>query len=164
MAHLLGTKTNINFHLLSDKDTPSVFDKNLQTSVNNNKYYQAYTNFASNNIFAGTFTETSQDLTAKALSTTDVTNVVSTNTDKEDGPIRLGYQITLRQPKITPIEISATRYITILCPFENDTEREELKVDAKFTDNEDGTAGTFHSEGVSIQVTVKGTVYDLSSK
>ena len=138
--------------------------ENLQTSVNNNKYYQAYTNFASNNIFAGTFTETSQDLTAKALSTTDVTNVVSTNTDKEDGPIRLGYQITLRQPKITPIEISATRYITILCPFENDTEREELKVDAKFTDNEDGTAGTFHSEGVSIQVTVKGTVYDLSSK
>ena len=163
-ASTLGTKTNINFHLLSDKDTPSVFDKNLQTSVNNNKYYQAYTNFASNNIFAGTFTETSQDLTAKALSTTDVTNVVSTNTDKEDGPIRLGYQITLRQPKITPIEISATRYITILCPFENDTEREELKVDAKFTDNEDGTAGTFHSEGVSIQVTVKGTVYDLSSK
>lgn len=63
-----------------------------------------------------------------------MTNVVSTNTDKEDGPIRLGYQITLRQPKITPIEISATRYITILCPFENDTEREELKVDAKFTD------------------------------
>ena len=59
-----------------------------------------------------------------------MTNVVSTNTDKEDGPIRLGYQITLRQPKITPIEISATRYITILCPFENDTEREELKVDA----------------------------------
>ena len=39
-----------------------------------------------------------------------------------------------------------------------------LKVDAQFTDNEDGTAGTFHSEGVSIQVTVKGTVYDLSSK
>ena len=156
-ASTLGTKTNINFHLLSDKDTPSVFDKNLQTSVNSNKYYQAYTNFDSNNILAATFTETSQDLTAKALSSTDVTNIVSTNTDKEDGPIRLGYQITLRQPKITPIEISATRYITILCPF-------ELKVDAKFTDNEDGTAGTFHSEGVSIQVTVKGTVYDLSSK
>ena len=117
-----------------------------------------------NNILAATFTETSQDLTAKALSSTDVTNIVSTNTDKEDGPIRLGYQITLRQPKITPIEISATRYITILCPFESATEREELKVDAKFTDNEDGTAGTFHSEGVSIQVTVKGTVYDLSSK
>ena len=163
-ASTLGTKTNINFHLLSDKDTPSVFDKNLQTSVNSNKYYQAYTNFDSNNILAATFTETSQDLTAKALSSTDVTNIVSTNTDKEDGPIRLGYQITLRQPKITPIEISATRYITILCPFESATEREELKVDAKFTDNEDGTAGTFHSEGVSIQVTVKGTVYDLSSK
>lgn len=163
-ASTLGTKTNINFHLLSDKDTPSIFDTTLQTSTNSNNYYQAYTSFDSNNMFAATFTETSQDLTAKALSASEVTNIVSTNTDKEDGPIRLGYQITLRQPKITPVEISATRYITIIHPFENATDREELKVDAKFTDNENGTAGTFHSEGVSIQVTVKGTAYNLSSK
>lgn len=163
-ASTLGTKTNINFQLLSDQNTVSIFDKELKASINSNNYYQAYTNFDSNNMFAATFTETSQDLTAKALSSTDVTNVVSTNTDKEDGPIRLGYQITLRQPKITPIEISATRYITILCPFETAEDREALKVDAKFTDNEDGTPGAFHSEGVSINVTVKGTVYNLSSK
>ena len=58
----------------------------------------------------------------------------------------------------------AARYISVIYPFGTEEERKTLDIDAQFTDNEDGIAGTFHLEGVSIQVAINGTKYTLSSK
>ena len=58
----------------------------------------------------------------------------------------------------------AARYISVIYPFGTEEDRKALDIDAQFTDNEDGTAGTFHPEGVSIQVAVNGTKYTLSSE
>lgn len=150
-------KTNLNFHLLDDENTPSVFEK----YTTENPYCQAYTTFDGNNMLARTFAETKVE-ESKTLSTsqaTDVSNAMGTISG-----LRLGYQITVRQPASTNDIIMAARYITVIHPFETATDREALDINATFTDNEGGTAGTFHPEGASIKVTVKGTVYNLSSK
>lgn len=162
-----GSKINVNFHLVSNADTPTVFNKELQTSDQGHGYYVGYTAFENNNMLTATFTETSQDLTSALLSTKDVTNGVSNSIGKMDGPLRLGYQITLRQPSKTQLpdaEKSASRFITILYPFETTADREALKMDAHFTDNESEQAGTFHPEGATLEVSINGTVYKLSSK
>lgn len=163
----IGTKTNINFHLLSDKDTPTVFNKEKQTSEQGHDYYIGYTAFESNNMLTATFTETSQDLASALLSTKNVTNGVSNSLGKMDGPLRLGYQITLRQPNVAKLpnaEMSASRFITVLYPFETEAERKALKIDAHFTDNESGQEGTFHPEGATLEVSINDKVYKLSSK
>ena len=151
-------KTNLNFHILDDEETPSVFEPHTTEQP----YCQAYTNFADNkNMLARTFAETKIQ-ESKSLSSsqaTDISNAMGTISG-----LRLGYQITVNQPASKDDVTMAARYISVIYPFGTEEDRKALDIDAQFTDNEDGTAGIFHPEGVSIQVAVNGTKYTLSSK
>lgn len=136
------------------------------TSINNHAYYEAYTNFESNNLLTATFTETNQDLKGGKIGVTSATNGVSNSIGKLDGPARLGYQITIRQPnksKLPNAAVSAARFITVIYPFETEADRKALKIDAHFTDNIEGEEGTFHPEGAKLEVNINGKVYQLSS-
>ncbi|EJX10654.1 heparinase II/III-like protein [gut metagenome] len=158
---------NINFHLLSDKDTPAVFVTKKQTSDKGHSYFKGYTNFESNNMMTATFAEIiSEDKYSSSVLKDDKVTDVSNTLNKIDGPLRLGYQITLRQPtkkQLPNAEERASRFITILYPFETAADREALKIDAYFTDNEPAQAGTFHPEGAKLEVKINGKVYKLSS-
>lgn len=160
------SKININFHLISDAKYPTTFNESTVTSLNNHAYYEAYTNFESNNLLTATFTETNQDLKGGKIGVTSATNGVSNSIGKLDGPARLGYQITIRQPnksKLPNAAVSAARFITVIYPFETEADRKALKIDAHFTDNIEGEEGTFHPEGAKLEVNINGKVYQLSS-
>ena len=58
----------------------------------------------------------------------------------------------------------AARFITVIHPFTNESERASLNISAKFTDNIGATPGTFHADGASVEVSVGGKKYDLSYK
>ena len=70
-------KTNLNFHILDDEETPSVFEPHTTEQP----YCQAYTNFADNkNMLARTFAETKIQ-ESKSLSSsqaTDISNAMGT--------------------------------------------------------------------------------------
>ena len=160
------SKININFHLISDAKYPTTFNESTVTSINNHAYYEAYTNFESNNLLTATFTETNQDLKGGKIGVTSATNGVSNSIGKLDGPARLGYQITIRQPnksKLPNATVSAARFITVIYPFETEADRKALKIDAHFTDNIEGEEGTFHPEGAKLEVNINGKIYQLSS-
>lgn len=149
-------KTNLNFHLLDDDTTPSVFEGNTKEKP----YCQTYTTFDNNNLLVKTYAETAigESKALAASQATEVSNAMGTISG-----LRLGYQITVNQPASKDDATMAARYLTVIYPFDTTADREALDIDAMFTDNEGGTAGTFHPEGVSVKVTVKGTTYNLSS-
>lgn len=118
-----------------------------------NYKYGAYTNFTDdNNMLFKTFTETTTGYSVE----TD-TNSFSNELGVVSGK-RKWYRVN-----ITKESDKAARFITVIYPFKNETERTNLNIDAKFTDNnEAGTAGTFHAKGASVEVTVGGKKYELS--
>lgn len=56
----------------------------------------------------------------------------------------------------------AARYITVIYPFGAPSTFSGITVSARYTDNDGGTAGTFHPSGASAKVTVNGKEYELS--
>ena len=142
-----GDKVNLNFHVLSTSANETEYD-DLSASYQ----YGAHTTFADkNNMLIRTFAETNSDFAISQVSSN-----VSNKLGEVNGS-RKGYQYTIRKPKT-----GAARFITVLYPFGATTELESLNINAKFTDNATEDAGTFHSNGASVEVTIKGIKYELS--
>ena len=68
---------------------------------------------------------------------------------------RTGIQHTIRKPAE-----GAARFITVIYPFNNSFS--DNSVNAVFTDNMEGTPGTYHEDGASVKVTINGKDYDLT--
>lgn len=149
-----SNKVNLNFHMLTDKTYPTVYD-----DLKSSKQYGAHTTFTdNNNMLIRTFSETEQDFSV-TTSTSKISNKLGDNTAGS----RAGYQYTIRQPKTTEsIPITAARFISVIYPFGDISEINNLNIDAKFIDNENLAPGTFHPKGISIKVTINGQEYDLS--
>jgi len=136
----------LNFHLCSSEANETAYD-DLSASYQ----YGAHTTFANNNILVRTFAETNQDF--------DKSNVASDVSNKlgEKNASRKGYQYTIRKP-----ENGAARFITVIYPFEAVSTLNNLTMDAQFTDNTPEDAGTFHTNGAAVEVTINGKKYELS--
>ena len=139
-------KINLNFHLCSSEANETVYD-DLSASYQ----YGAHTTFANNNILVRTFAETNQDF-GKSNVASDVSNKLG-----EKNASRKGYQYTIRKP-----ENGAARFITVIYPFEAVSTLNNLTMDAQFTDNTPEDAGTFHTNGAAVEVTINGKKYELS--
>ncbi len=107
--------------------------------------------FANNNILVRTFAETNQDF-GKSNVASDVSNKLG-----EKNASRKGYQYTIRKP-----QNGAARFITVIYPFEAVSTLNNLTMDAQFTDNTPEDAGTFHTNGAAVEVTINGKKYELS--
>ena len=139
-------KINLNFHLCSSEANETVYD-DLSASYQ----YGAHTTFANNNILVRTFAETNQDF-GKSNVASDVSNKLG-----EKNASRKGYQYTIRKPGN-----GAARFITVIYPFEAVSTLNNLTMDAQFTDNTPEDAGTFHTNGAAVEVTINGKKYELS--
>lgn len=116
--------------------------------------YGAYTNFGdNNNMQFKTFVETTAGYQYKWN-----TNY-SSSKQNEKTLQRKWYRVSITKPMG-----GAARFITVIHPFTNEAERANLNISAKFTDNTNETAGTFHADGASVEVSVGGKKYDLSYK
>ena len=97
---------------------------------------------------------------------TETTTGYAVETDTNSFSNELGVMSGKRKwyrVNITKESDKAARFITVIYPFKDETERANLNIDARFTDNnETGTAGTFHANGASVEVTVGGKKYELS--
>ena len=119
-----------------------------------NFQYGAYTKFGdNNNMQFKTFVETNAGYTPKWN-----TNW-SSSTQNEKTLQRKWYRVSITKPMG-----GAARFITVIHPFTNETDRASLNISAKFTDNTNTTPGTFHADGASVEVSVGGRKYDLSYK
>lgn len=139
-------KINLNFHLCSSEANETVYD-DLSASYQ----YGAHTTFANNNILVRTFAETNQDF-GKSNVASDVSNKLG-----EKNASRKGYQYTIRK-----LGNGAARFITVIYPFEAVSTLNNLTMDAQFTDNTPEDAGTFHTNGAAVEVTINGKKYELS--
>lgn len=72
------------------------------------------------------------------------------------------YQRRFYQVDITKPVNGAARFITVIYPFETESQLESLNINAKFTDNTEEEAGTFHENGASVEVNINGQKYELS--
>lgn len=116
--------------------------------------YGAYTKFAdNNNMQFKTFVETNDGFDCKWN-----TNW-SSSTQNVKTLQRKWYRVRITKPMG-----GAARFITVIHPFTNESERAGLNISAKFTDNIGATPGTFHADGASVEVSVGGKKYDLSYK
>lgn len=142
-----GDKINLNFHLVTDDTTPTVYDE-LQAE----NQYGAHTMFTdNNNMLIRTFAETHSDLGISKVQS-DVSNKLGEVNGK-----RIGYQYTIRKPKA-----GAARFITVIVPFTAPSDVANYKINAVFMDNEAGQEGTFHEKGASVKVIINGKTYNLS--
>ena len=142
-----GDKVNLNFHLLSTAANETAYD-----DLSASHQYGAHTTFTDkNNMLIRTFAETNE-----AFEVSQVSSNISNKLGEVNG-LRKGYQYTIRKP-----QSGAARFITVVYPFEDTTELGALNIDARFTDNAAGNVGVFHSNGASVEVTIKGIKYELS--
>ncbi len=156
-----NVKTNLNFHIINNTEAPSVFEDKIASDG----YCQAYTIFSdNNNMVSRTFAETSQDFTCKLFKASDNVTNVSNAIGQENTQLRMGYQVSLRQPKraTTNEPITAARYITVIHPITTTADIDKLNIEAQFTDNKESKPGTFHPEGASVTVTIDNREYNLS--
>ena len=102
-----------------------------------------------NNLLLHTFAETSQDFAVEAKSI-DYSNNIGVKSGT-----RTGIQHTIRKPVD-----GAARFVTVIYPFSNSFS--ENTVHAEFTDNLEGTPGTYHVEGAAVKVTINEKDYELS--
>ena len=142
-------KVELNFHLLSDADAT----KKSKYLNKENREYGAYTTFDSNNMIIRTFAETNDGLAFNSSETT-VSNAIG-----EVNGVRASYQLSITKPAD-----GAARFITIIYPFDKVDELSKLTFDASFKDNEGGTAGAFHADGVDVMVKINDKEYNLKYK
>ncbi len=141
-------KVNLNFHLTTGKngEETTIDDFSSQYS------YGAHTNFAdNNNMLIRTFAETHQDFGATVEKTT-FSNKIGVVSGQ-----RVGYQYNIRKP-----EHGAARFVSVIYPYGNTKDFENIDISARFTDNQSGTAGTYHAQGAAVEVSINGKVYKLS--
>ena len=50
----------------------------------------------------------------------------------------------------------------MIYPFKTEADFEKINIDAKFIDNTETSAGTFHENGAAVEVTIDGQKYELS--
>lgn len=114
--------------------------------------YGAHTKFADgNNMLFKTFVETTEGYTAEN-NTAYVSEKLGEKTHQ-----RRFYQVNITKPAN-----GAARFITVICPFEKEADLEKLNINAKFTDNNEENAGTFHANGASVEVNIGEEKYELS--
>ena len=137
---------NLNFKLCPNKDDVVIDDNST------NFQYGVHTKFAdNNNMLFRTFVET----------TTDYKGVNNTSYISNDLGVKSA-QRRFYQVNITKPENGAARFITVIYPFEKESQLENLNIKAEFTDNTKEKAGTFHESGASVEVTINEQKYELS--
>lgn len=137
---------NLNFNLCPTKDDVVIDDQSASYR------YGAYTAFAdNNNMLFRTFVETTD-----GYSVLNNTAYIS-NKLQEKSAQRRFYQVTTRKPAN-----GAARFITVIYPFGAPAEGENINIEARFKDNDNQTPGTFHADGATVEVSINGTVYNLS--
>ena len=137
---------NLNFKLCPSKNDVEIDDESA------NYQYGAHTIFADgNNMMFKTFVETTEGYNA-TFNTAYISEKLGEKT----------YQRKFYQVDITKPENGAARFITVICPFEKESDLEVLNVSAKFTDNDAANAGTFHASGASVEVNIGTEKYELS--
>lgn len=151
-------KLNLNFHMLTSDDTPTVVDQDAD-----NKQAGMHTTFTDgNNMVLRTFyADGSSDGTLSDAVSTSITEIWSNTADAQtnaDGK-RQGIQMSVRKPSA-----GASRLITIIKPIDGTYDASKLALDAKFTDNTVDTHNEFHADGVKLQVSVSGKTYNLEAK
>ena len=134
-------KVNLNYHMCSNTVVDD-FSANMEAGM--------HTEFSDgNNLLLHTFAETSQDFAVEAKSI-DYSNNIGVKSGT-----RTGIQHTIRKPVD-----GAARFVTVIYPFSNSFS--ENTVHAEFTDNLEGTPGTYHAEGAAVKVTINEKDYELS--
>lgn len=137
---------NLNFKLCPAKDDVVIDDDVV------NYQYGAHTIFAdNNNMLFKTFVETTEDYSA-INNTAYVSNKI-----QERSAQRRFYQVSTRKPAN-----GAARFITVIYPFGAVSELDNMAIEAKFTDNNEASAGTFRQSGASAEVTINKKTYNLS--
>ena len=140
-----GFQVNLNFKLCEGKNNSEI-DEELGDGV-----YGARTLFTdNNNMLFRTFCETTDGYLAE-----NSTGYYSDNIWQRTQ--RRWYRVSIDKK-----EGLAARFITVICPFGAAGELNGLGLSAAFTDNAGGTPGTFHPDGCSLRVSLKGKTYDLS--
>ena len=136
-----ASPVEVTFHL-ADADNVTVENGDFASGSG------AYTTFTDgNNMMFKTFAETSD-----GYKVTTGTNHYSNRTNEESGT-REWYRVSIDRKQGL-----AARFITVILPFSSS----RSEVSAKFTDNGNSPAGTYHEDGVSVEVTVGGDTYNLS--
>ena len=137
---------NLNFKLCPSKNDVVIDDDSA------NHQYGAHTIFADgNNMMFKTFVETTEGYNA-TFNTAYISEKLGEKT----------YQRKFYQVDITKPENGAARFITVICPFEKETDLKTLNVSAKYVDNDAANAGTFHASGASVEVNIGTEKYKLS--
>lgn len=137
---------NLNFKLCPGKNDVVIDDES------ENYQYGAHTVFTdNNNMLFRTFVETTTGYNA-INNTAYISEKLGEKT----------YQRRFYQVDITKPENGAARFITVIYPFETESQLESLNINAKFTDNTEEAAGTFHENGASVEVNINGQKYELS--
>lgn len=137
---------NLNFKLCPTKDNVIIDDLSSQYQ------YGAHTSFSdNNNMLFRTFVETTEGYNAL-----NNTAYVSEKLGEKTAQRRF-YQVDITKPAE-----GAARFITVIYPFQTEGDIESLNISARFTDNSDTPAGTFHASGAAVEVTVGDKNYELS--
>ena len=140
-----GFTVNLNFKLCADKSTVAI-DEDFGEGI-----YGAHTLFTdNNNMIFRTFTETTDGFLGE-----NSTGYYSDNIGEKTQ--RRWYRVGIDKK-----EGLAARFITVIYPFGNPDDAAGITISASFTDNEGGTAGTFHQDGCSVRVGIGSKNYDLS--
>lgn len=153
----------LNFHLLSDAENPTVVDKfDNSTDEGELKPYQkvwmggAHTNFTDgNNICIRSFAEATKRTQETDFKFVEKTTDYSVEHNKVFGK-RVGYQMGINRRN------QAMRFITVIYPCANYSDITSMN--AKFTDNGDNDSqlGVFKPNGASLSVEINGETYPLS--
>lgn len=137
---------NLNFKLCPTKDNVIIDDLSSQYQ------YGAHTSFSdNNNMIFRTFVETTEGYNAL-----NNTAYVSEKLGEKTAQRRF-YQVDITKPAE-----GAARFITVIYPFQTESDIESLNISARFTDNSETPAGTFHASGAAVEVTVGDKNYELS--
>lgn len=136
---------NLSFNLCPDTKDVAIDDESA------NYQYGAHTLFTdNNNMLFRTFVETKKGYSA--------TNSTAYTSNKiEEKTQRRFYRVNITKP-----ENGAARFITVIYPFKTEADFEKINIDAKFIDNTETSAGTFHENGAAVEVTINGQKYELS--
>lgn len=136
---------NLSFNLCPDTKDVAIDDESA------NYQYGVHTLFTdNNNMLFRTFVETKAGYSA--------TNSTAYTSNKiEEKTQRRFYRVNITKP-----ENGAARFITVIYPFKTEADFEKINIDAKFIDNTETSAGTFHENGAAVEVTIDGQKYELS--
>lgn len=150
----VGSAINLNFKLWGGKNLVDGFPENGENYTEiDAENACAYSTFDDgNNIILKSFSETSEGYLFE-------NNVGYYSNEIDQKTRREWYRMS-----VTKQEGKAARFITVILPFGAAETYSQQSISAMFTDNAPEAAGTFHSDGAAVKVTVNGTDYSLSYK